>query len=227
VLPTRHLPRRLAPRLHPVAVEVDLPPFLAERASRVESELSARAALDRDRCWGYFPALRSVRGLEGELPACHAFASSLPRIRHGGADYSFNFLRLSLTPQSVDPAYHLDSDADTALTGDVTTLKERRVTRLLLTLSSRSERAVHYLNIDPASVDLAVDGSYIRVADPSPLAGHGLTAIIAARRDSHVAGLLFAANLVLHSGVDGAHGHFVAAYGIDAMDGGASRGWST
>ena len=38
------------------------------------------------------------------------------------------------------------------------------------------------------------------------------------RRGSHVAGLLFAANLVLHSGVDDASGHFVGAYGIDEID---------
>ncbi len=218
------LPRRLAPHHRPIAVEVDLPPRLAGCVARVEQELRARAAVDQDQCCGYFPALRGVRRINDDLPASRAFASALPQIRHGGADYRFNFLRLSLTQQSADPAYHLDSDAATALSGDVATLDKRRVTRLLLNFSSQRERAVHYLNVDPDSVDLVVDGSYIRVADPVRFADYGLTASIPARHHSHVAGLLFVANLVLHSGVDDPDGHFVAAYGIEATDDGASIG---
>ncbi len=42
-----------------------------------------------------------------------------PTISHAGMTYRFNFLRLSLVCQSADPAFHLDSDAATALTGDV------------------------------------------------------------------------------------------------------------
>jgi hypothetical protein len=55
-----------------------------------------------------------------------------------------------------------------------------------------------------------------RVADPRGLMERALRVVIPARRGSRVAGLLFAANRVLHSGVDDAGGHFVAAYGIDA-----------
>jgi hypothetical protein len=139
-------------------------------------------------------------------------------IRHGGTEYGFNFLRLSLKQQSVDPAYHLDSDAATALSGDITTLTQRRVVRLMLNLRSRSDRALHYLDVDPWCVDLVAEGSYVRGADPRTLSTRALRAVIPARRGSYVAGLLFAANLVLHSGVDNTDGHFVAAYGIDAMD---------
>ncbi len=224
VIPAKSLPCRLDADHHPVAVALRLP-RLCEGARRVEVELGARAALDRDRCRGYFPALEDVQGIDSDLPACHAFAACLPRIRHGGADYQFNFLRLSLRPQSVDPAYHLDSDAATALSGDVSSLRRRRVTRLLLNLSSQNDRTLHYLDVDPRCVELVAEGSYVRAADPSGLAERALTATVPARRGAHVAGLVFAANLILHSGVDGASGHFVAAYGIDALDGASSIGW--
>ena len=69
------------------------------------------------------PALEGVHGIDCDLPACRAFAMSLPVIDHGGVEYRFNFLRLSSKQQSADPAYHLDSDAATALSGDVTTLR--------------------------------------------------------------------------------------------------------
>ena len=137
---------------------------------------------------------------------------------HAGTAYRFNFLRLSLKQQSIEPAYHLDSDAATALTGDVATLKQRRVERLILNLSWRVERTLHYLDVDPYCVDLVAEGSYVRAADPRMLSSRTLTAVIPVRRHSQVAGLLFAANLVLHSGVDNADGHFVAAYGIDTRE---------
>ena len=74
---------------------------------------------------------------------------------------------------------------------------------------------MYYLNVDPRSVELAVDGSYIRTADPESLRAHGLIATIPRRRGSTVHGLAFTSNLVLRSGVDDEHRHFVAAYGIE------------
>ncbi len=209
--------RQLPPIHHPVAVEIYLP-GLADSAADAGLELGARAALDRDRCRGYFPALEGVHGIDCDLPACRAFAIALPVINYGGREFRFNFLRLSLKQQSVDPAYHLDSDAATALSGEVTSIRRRRVERLLLNLSSRSQRTLHYLDVDSCSVDLVTQGSYVRAADPCGLASRSLTATIPPRRGSHVAGLLFAANLVLHSGVDDARGHFVGAYGMEEID---------
>jgi hypothetical protein len=216
-------PCRLSDIRHPIAVALDLPQ-VAENAPTVEFELGAQAASDRDQCCGYFPALDGVPGISSDLPACHTFSTLLPLIRHGGREYRFNFLRLSLRQQSSDPAYHLDSDAATALGGDVSTLAQRRVMRLMLNLSSQSARTLHYLDVDPSCIDLVAEGSYIRAADPQNLSTRTLRAVIPARRGSHVAGLLFAANLVLHSGVDHADGHFIAAYGIDGMDDTASLG---
>jgi hypothetical protein len=201
----------------PVAVELYLP-GLADSSADVELELGARAALDRDGCCGYFPALEGVDGMDCDLPACRAFAVGLPVIAYDGAEYRFNFLRLSLRQQSVDPAYHLDSDAATALSGDIRTLRQRRVSRLLLNLSTRAARTFHYLDVDSSSVELVADGSYVCAAEPQGLADQAVTATIPPRGGSYVAGLLFAANWVLHSGVNDASGHFVAAYGIDAID---------
>ena len=213
--------RRLPATHRPLAVEIYLP-GLAERAANAGLELGARAALDRDKCCGYFPALEGVHGVDCDLPACRAFATSLPVINYGGRELRFNFLRLSLKQQSVDPAYHLDSDAATALSGDVTTMRRRRILRLLLNLSSRSERTLHYLDVDSCCVDLVADGSYVRAADPCALADSSRVANIPPRCGSRVAGLLFTANLVLHSGVDDASGHFVGAYGIEEIDRAAS-----
>jgi hypothetical protein len=92
-----------------------------------------------------------------------AFEDLWPSIRQCGAEYRFDFVRLSLAQQSVGP-------------------------------------------------------------DPRGLVERARRAVIPPRSGSSVAGLLFAANFVLHSGVDDAGGHFVAAYRIDAMEGAPSAG---
>jgi len=84
-------------------------------ADAVERELRICARVDRDGCCGYFPALAGVDGSVTELPARIEFARRLPLISYAGAAYSFSFLRLSLGQQSVEAAFHLDSDADNAL----------------------------------------------------------------------------------------------------------------
>ncbi len=209
------MPHPLAPSLHPTAVTLTLP-ALAGAAIAAEEELRAQARTDPNRCCGYFPSLAESAGILSDLPACAAFAHLLPVVAHHGLSYRFSFLRLSLTQQSSDAAYHLDSDADTAITGDVASLRSRRVLRVLLNLSTSRERALHYLDVDAWSVPLAVDGSYVRVADRVAARGHARVAAIPPRRGATVFGLAFASNLVLHSGVDDPSGHFVAAYGTEA-----------
>jgi hypothetical protein len=178
-----------------------------------ETELRTRARVDPDGCCGYFPALAGVPGIVGDLPACQDFAARLPQISYGGAVYRFNFLRLSLAQQSAGPAYHLDSDADTAITGDIAALRQRRILRLLLNLSRSSERSLHYLDVEPWSVALAAEGSYLCAARPAALRRYSRVATIPRRHGAAVHGVAFVSNLVLHSGVDDLDGHFVAAYG--------------
>jgi hypothetical protein len=192
-------------------------PAISEPAAAAEIELRDRALVDRDRCCGYFPTLDGVPGIVTDLPACAEFAIRLPEINCSAALYRFNFLRLSLVQQSANAAYHLDSDADTAITGEVARLGERRIMRLLLNLHPDSDRAVHYLDLDPSSIELAVEGSYLGVADPAAVQPYARVLRIPRRRGATVHGIAFASNLVLHSGVDDIRGHFVAAYGIEAV----------
>jgi hypothetical protein len=199
---------------HPSASTLAVP-GLGEAVAAAERELSERAASDPDRCCGYFPALIGRTGIVTELPACREFAEGLPEITHGGGRYRFNFLRLSLVQQGGEAAYHLDSDAATALTGDVASIHERLVSRLLLNLSSRADRTLRYLDVDPRSVDLVSQGAYVRAADPQPLMEHVVELVIPPRRGSVVRAAVFASNRVLHSGVDDDRGHFVAAYGAE------------
>jgi hypothetical protein len=196
---------------------------IASVIDAAEAELRVGAVEDRDRCCGYFPALAGMSGIRTQLPACRAFAEALPAIQHGGMTYAFNFLRLSLVRQSADPAFHLDSDAATALTGDLASLNERVVLRLLLNLSRREERRLHYLDVDPLTVKLVADGSYVRAKDPERLQTRARLAVIPPRVGTTVHGLAFASNRVLHSGLDGEHGHFVAAYGSERAAGGGGR----
>ncbi len=199
----------LEKKFRPRPVELDLEP-IGEAIITAEDELRLGAIEDRDRCCGYFPALAGRSGIRTELPACEVFAGVLPEISHAGTTYRFNFLRLSLVCQGADPAFHLDSDAATALTGDVDSLNEREVRRLLLNLSSQEERALHYLDVDPRTTGLVAKGSYVAVIPP--------------RTGTTVHGLAFASNRVLHSGLDGERGHFIAAYGMETADR-AGAGW--
>ena len=198
-------------------------PGIAELAAAAESELSDRALVDRDRCCGYFPALAGAPGIVADLPACQEFAAELPQLSSSATVYRFNFLRLSLVQQSSDPAFHLDSDAETAITGDVAALKGRCILRLLLNLSVRSARNLHYLDVDPWTVELAATGAYLHAAHPVALRPYARVMRIPPRRGSTVHGAALRSNSVLHSGVDDPHGHFVAAYGSDVVRGDRRR----
>jgi hypothetical protein len=205
---------RLPTALRPAPVTVQLQ--ATGPVDAAERELVRRAQADDCRCWGYFPSLTGRPGIHTDLPACQRFASSLPEITTAGANYEFNFIRLSLHCQSPQPAYHLDSDAATALTGDPATLGRRRVGRILLNLSTTQDRSLYYLDLDVSTVVLTWQGSYVRAADQTLAEQHGVHTAIPPRSGTIVRGISFVASHVLHSGVDGPHGHFVAAYGYDS-----------
>jgi len=180
-----------------------------------ECELQRHARADDQRCWGYFPSLTGQPGIRTNLPACADFAAALPEVTAAGVTYQFNFLRLSLRCQSPEPAYHLDSDAATALTGDPATLYRRLVGRILLNLSTTEERTLHYLDLDISAAALTRQGCYVRAADQAEAARYAMRETIPPRSGRITHGITFVANQVLHSGVDGPRGHFVAAYGYD------------
>ncbi len=204
---------RLPDHLWPAPVTVELP--ATADVDAVERELARHAQADDHQCWGYFPSLAGRPGIHTDLPACRQFAGTLPEIMAAGTRYQFNFVRLSLRCQSTQAAYHLDTDAATALTGDPATIGQRLVGRILLNLSSTQERSLCYLDVRPAAAALAREGSYVRLTSMALAAGHAARARIPPRSGTLAHGVSFLANQVLHSGVDGPQGHFVAAYGYD------------
>ncbi len=78
---------------------------------------------------------------------------------------------------------------------------------------------LHYLDVDPRTTTLVAEGSYVRAMNPERLQAHVRVAVIPPRIGTTDHGLAFASNRVLHSGLDGGHGHFVAAYGIETAAG--------
>jgi hypothetical protein len=213
MLPLQRSRNRLPAALRPALFAAELPAIA--HLEEAEHELERHAQADDQRCWGYFPALAGRAGIHADLPACREFAGAMPEISVADATYQFNFIRLSLRSQSQRAAYHLDSDAATALTGDPATLSERQVGRVLLNLSATSDRRLHYLDLDVSAVALTSDGSYVRATDQAQAACRTRCTIVPARSGRTVHGVAFIANRVLHSGVDGPRGHFVAAYGYD------------
>jgi hypothetical protein len=182
----------------------------------VWSELADWAAIDMDRCCGYFPSLAGKPGIVDDLAACRAFADAYPKMVWEGFTLPFNFIRLSLRRQAVAPTYHLDTDAATALTGDPATLKDRLVRRVLLNLSATHERVLHYLDLNPFTTRLAIQSFYVCLARNEEARGREASVAIPPRNGSNIHGVSFVANQVLHRGLDEETGHFVAAYGLDA-----------
>lgn len=194
-------------------LELDEPSV--EAVDRAGRELRAGAATDSNGCMGYFPGLRDVDGIRGDLPACRALAATLPTITMGGMTFEFNFARVSLIRQAGDPAFHLDSDAATAVTGDLSTLDARLVRRALLNLNAEHARTLHYLDVDPATVELRAEGAYVRIAEPDSVRHMARQLVIPPRDGNVIHGVDFYANKVMHSGVDDEFGHFVAGYGYE------------
>ena len=179
-------------------------------------ELVQRAVKDANRCCGYFPALAGRPGIIDDLPACQRFEAAHPEIETSGFVLRFSFIRISLRRQALDPAYHLDTDAATAVTGDPATLGQRLVRRVLLNLSASQERLLYYLDVDPSATTLAVESSYARLGNEHAREGRERHIAIPRRVADTVHGVNFVANRVLHSGVDDDAGRFVAAYGRES-----------
>lgn len=82
---------------------------------------------------------------------------------------------------------------------------------------------LHYLDGDPRTTELVAEGSCVRAKDPDRLRTRARVAVFPPRLGTTVHGLIFASNRVLHSGLDGERGHFIADYGVETADwGGAS-----
>jgi hypothetical protein len=78
-------------------------------------------------------------------------------------------------------------------------------------------RTLEYLDIDAMTTELAYEGGYVRLKDVQATGGRAIRLAIPARRGALIHGVQFVANRVLHSGADGEHGHYVAAYGAEQV----------
>lgn len=124
----------------------------------------------------------------------------------------FNFIRLSLIRQDGSSSFHLDTDAGTALTGSIQTIRSRLVSRLLLNLSSTYVRSLSFVNVDPEALRLSSEQGYFYSNAEFP--EESVETIMIPPREKHsLHGILLASNKVLHSGKDDEHGHFVMAFG--------------
>jgi hypothetical protein len=182
---------------------------------RAERELRRRAATDDNRCAGFFPTLSGVPGIESNFPSCRDLMRLVPKIEHESRAYLFNFIRLSLVCQASQPAWHIDSDAATALTGGHVSPAGRLIHRLLLNLSGTRERVVAYLDVDVLTAGLVRDGGYIQPAKSETALGTARRVSIPVREGAVVHGISFVSNRIFHSGQDDTDGHFVAAYGFE------------
>lgn len=190
-----------------------------EAIEAVEAELRLHAKADSNQSYGYFPSMGEREGIGTDLPACQEFAKRYPTITPDGfhIPLGFNFLRMSRIRQPARSPYHIDSDAATALTGDVSDIADRRVWRFLMNLNSKHERTLSYLDIDPFSVELEAGDGYIHIGDTA-VGPNDIRTIDVPPRDGHtVSGVLLSVNHVLHTGKDDEHGHFIASYGAEEV----------
>lgn len=77
--------------------------------------------------------------------------------------------------------------------------------------------------MDPRTTKLIADGSYLRANGSGEIADGRLRRGYPAAHANNGHGLAFASNRVLHFGVDGERGHFIAGYGVET----AGRSGST
>jgi hypothetical protein len=207
--------RRAGDAFLPVPVCAVLEGPAVAAIDRAERELRRRAATDANRCAGFFPTLSGVPGIESNLPSCRDLMRLIPTIEQEGSSYRFNFIRLSLVCQASQPAWHIDSDAATALTGGDVSPARRMIHRLLLNLSGTRERVLAYLDVDVLTAGLVQEGGYIRPAKSETALGKARSVSIPVREGAVVHGISFVSNRLFHSGQDDAEGHFVAAYGFE------------
>ena len=197
----------------PVEIELELP-VDESIITGADEELRLRAGADANGCYGYFPSMRGMASIDSDLPRSQAFAEAIPSITIDDKVLGFNFIRMSLIQQRGDTPFHLDSDAATALTGNVETLGSRLVWRLLLNLSDTHPRTLAYLDADTEYLKLDNDRGHIHCKDESP-AATARNHTIPPRTGRVARGVLFCASRVLHTGRDDENGHFVAGFGCE------------
>lgn len=196
----------------PRLTSIPISPALEIGIDAVEAELALRAGNDPDNCFGYFPGFREEAQT---LVASNRLADDIPTVEAGNMLFTHNFFRLSTVPQPSIYPYHIDSDAETAISGSFDALEGSIVWRALFNLSGDKDRDVAYLDISVADAIrqgmLRVEAGYM--AYTGVVNQHEKVLTIPRRQPGLMHGAIFAANRVFHGGRDGIDGHFVAGYG--------------
>lgn len=202
--------RQLAAELVPGIGQFEFDEQLIEPVYR---ELEERAVFVESQCFGYFPGY-SGPDIVQDLPAAKAFADHYPTLMlAGGIWLKFSFLRLSLKQQQSLAPYHLDGDGSAGLATD-SKLGKQFIIRSLINLSSKHQRKLSYLDVDPSQLKLKATGGYQQLDEAVPPRSER-TLPIPPRQGNQVSGAVFFANKLLHCGMDEPAGHFVASYGTE------------
>lgn len=178
-----------------------------------------------DPLWGYFPQHPDQNFVNARpLPACHALETSLRKkvLENNDLfmDLQLAFIRLCLRDirGKEHGGFHVDLDPGSAFIGDEKNDGTRNICRLVFNLHPQEPRELQYLsNTLEELADLGLQytrHSYQGVpADQLPIGAKVCRAFIPPREPGILHGAVFWSNLVPHTGVDSARGHFVAGYG--------------
>ncbi len=199
----------------PKLFEIHLSPEESHLIGEAEIELGGRARFTPEKCYGHFPHTTDMFGIATDLPASKQLVDARPDLMVNGKLLPFNFLRLSLIKQLAQAPFHLDSDAETGLTGEVETVLDRTVWRALLNLSRTHPRKLTYLNVDPITLPLEKVGGYVQCSKKEVNQRAIRSLSIPHRRGTQTFGAILCVSQVLHRGVDDEWGHFIASYGAE------------
>lgn len=200
--------REVATQFRPTSHRFDL--LNSSAIYRAEKELREKACLDTvNSCHGFFPD-HFEDAAEG-LPESAAFATAFPGFMVKNMNLTFSWLRLSLVPHTPLAPFHLDGDSKTGFTDEPD--PDRRAWRLVLNLDAEHDREFGFSPIDPWSVPLRLESGYYRAEAVNT--GDREVEVIPHRRGRIVHGVLACVSQLLHVGVEGTHGSFLASYGFE------------
>lgn len=193
--------------------------------NEAQEELLSAIKGKEDPLWGYFPQHPDQHFVNAvPLPACRALEESLRKNvldRYGVfQDLTLAFIRLCLRDirGKEHGGFHIDLDPGSAFLGDARNDGTRNICRLLFNLHPTEARELRYL--ENSLEELSTLGltytrdSYRGVPEEQLPKGAIVRSVFVPPRTKEVLhAVIFWSNLVPHTGVDHAHGHFVAGFG--------------
>ena len=178
-----------------------------------------------DPLWGYFPQHPDQHFVNARpLPRCHALKESLQTCVLESndifTDLDLAFIRLCLRDirGKEHGGFHVDLDPGSAFIGDTRNDGTRNICRLVFNLHPEEPRELQYLANDldelaHLGLQFSRDSYQGVPRDRLPNGARICSAHIPPREPGMLHGAVFWSNLVPHTGVDHARGHFVTGYG--------------